>query len=358
MPRSQLRYLPLLFFPALALTQTPAPPPPPPDQVVLVNGDTITGEIVKKEDGKLTIKSEFLGEVTMPWKAVKSIRSTQPLTVVMPNGQMVLGTLATSGNTLEVATPSGPQTAPLADIDALRNAAQQQAWERMQHPKITQLWSGYYDVGLALARGNAYTDTLTNAANATRTTLNDKINVYFSQIYSNARLSGITAATASAIIGGWTYNRNLTPRFFLSTLNEYDHDRFQDLNLRFVAGGGVGVNAVKNNTTNLALTVGGDYEREGFEQNLVRNSGEANFGDDLSYKLSGLTTVTQSFQFFPNLTYTGQYRFTFNFGTVTTLRKWLGWHITVTDLFLSNPVFGLQRNDFILSTGLRATFSR
>jgi len=32
------------------------------DQVVLKNGDTITGSIVKKDGGKLTLKSEFLGE--------------------------------------------------------------------------------------------------------------------------------------------------------------------------------------------------------------------------------------------------------------------------------------------------------
>jgi len=61
----------LLTFPALAA-----------DQVVLTNGDTITGTIVKKDGDKLTVKSEFLGEVTMPWKAVKSIRSDADLTVV------------------------------------------------------------------------------------------------------------------------------------------------------------------------------------------------------------------------------------------------------------------------------------
>ena len=44
------------------------------DQVVLKNGDTITGAIVKKDSGKLTIKSEFLGEVSMPWTARRTTR--------------------------------------------------------------------------------------------------------------------------------------------------------------------------------------------------------------------------------------------------------------------------------------------
>ena len=46
------------------------------DQVVLKNGDTITGSIVKKDGDKLTIKSEFLGEVSMPWTAVQQWKRT------------------------------------------------------------------------------------------------------------------------------------------------------------------------------------------------------------------------------------------------------------------------------------------
>src|SRR5436853_344257 len=112
------------------------------DQVVLQNGDTLTGSIVKKDGNKLTFKSEFLGQVTMR----------------------------------------------------------------------------------------------------------------FSQIRATARINGLTDTIASAIRGGWTYNRDLTPRVFVTTLNDYDHDRFQQLDLRFVAGGGFGLNAVKNESTVLSFS--------------------------------------------------------------------------------------------------------
>src|SRR5579863_9813529 len=71
------------------------------DQVVLKNGDTITGAIVKKDGAKLTIKSEFLGEVTMPWSAVKSLTSDEALTVVLPGGESVAGKISTSGDNLQ-----------------------------------------------------------------------------------------------------------------------------------------------------------------------------------------------------------------------------------------------------------------
>src|SRR5579871_2439037 len=77
------------------------------DQVVLKNGDTITGSIVKKDGAKLTIKSEFLGEVTMPWSAVKTLTSDAALHVALPTGETVSGKISTSGENLQVTTAEG-----------------------------------------------------------------------------------------------------------------------------------------------------------------------------------------------------------------------------------------------------------
>ena len=149
----------LIGFPALAA-----------DQIVLTNGDTITGAIIKKDGAKLTIKSEFLGEVSMPWSAVKSIKSDSELSVVLPGGETVKGKLLSSGDQLQVAVGSQTKTAPLSGVSAVRNDAEQHNYERLQHPHFSQLWVGTVDFGLALARGNSRTDTLTTAATAARVT--------------------------------------------------------------------------------------------------------------------------------------------------------------------------------------------
>lgn len=328
------------------------------DQVVLKNGDTITGAIIKKDGDKLTIKSEFLGEVTMPWSAVKSVRSDEPLTVELPGGARVAGKVSTAGDNLEVSTPTGVTPAPLTAVGAMRNPAEQHAWERLQHPGILELWTGFFDTGFALARGNARTDTLTNTFNATRVTRTDKITLAFNEIYGTARIDNVSATVANAVSGSWTYNRDLTPRIFLSTLNAYEHDQFQDLELRFVAGGGAGYNFIKKEKTSLALNLGVDYEHEAFNQSFSRGSAELNFGDDFVHKFTSTTNVTQSFRYFANLTQIGESRANFDLAAVTAIKKWLGWHVTVSDRFLSNPVFGRQRNDLLISTGLRLSFSR
>ncbi|HEY2016449.1 MAG TPA: DUF481 domain-containing protein [Bryobacteraceae bacterium] len=344
---SSLLLFPLLLAPVLFA-----------DQVILKNGDTITGSIVKKDGAKLTIKSEFLGEVSMPWSAVQSLKSDEILTVVLPGGETVAGKVSTAGGNLEVATATATKTAPLAGVTTVRNPAEQHSWERLQHPSLLELWTGTFDLGLALARGNARADTLTTNFNAARITTKDKITLSFNQIYGKALANNIESTIASAVRGGWTYNRDLTPRFFVSTLNTYEHDRFQSLDLRFVAGGGFGVNALKTDKANLSIQAGGDYERENFTNNLHRDSGEANFGEDLIYKFSPVTNLTEGFRFFPNLSRTGEYRANFDISAVTALKKWLGWHVSVSDRLVSDPVFGRQRNDLILSTGLRVSFAR
>jgi putative salt-induced outer membrane protein YdiY len=328
------------------------------DRVVLSNGDTITGAIVKKDGARLFIKSEFLGEISMPWSAVKSIQSDSELVVALAGGELVKGKVSTSGDTLQVVTGTGTKSAPMAGVTAVRDAAEQHSWERLQHPRLLELWTGNLDMGLALARGNARTTSLTNAFTAARITTNDKIAVYFNQIYGSARLNGVTSETASAVRGGWLYNRQVSPRLFVTTLNDYEHDRFQNLDLRFVMGGGFGWNALKSEKAHFDLSAGVDYNRENFDTNVHRNSAEVNYGDNLLYKISGATAITQAFRVFNNLSNSGAYRLNFDLGSVTTLKKWLGWQLTASDRFLSNPVVGRQRNDLLISTGFRVTFAK
>ena len=328
------------------------------DQVTLKNGDRITGQIVKKDGDKLTVKSELMGEVTIPWAAVTSITSSEPLLVVLPGGKPATGALSTSDGKLQVATPSGTETAPLAEVSAVRNADEQKQWERLQHPGPLDLWAGYVDVGLALARGNAQTSTFTTTFNATRATRTDKVTLQFNEIYATALISGQSAATAQAVRGGVDYNRNFGSRLFLDLFNQYEYDKFQDLDLRVVLGGGFGFKAVKSERSQLDLVGGLDYDRAQFSTPLTRNSAEGYFGDDWSYKLSGVSSLQQSFRIFPNFTSGGEYRMNFDLGAVTRLKKWLSWQVTASDRFISDPVAGRKKNDVLLTTGFRVTFAR
>jgi hypothetical protein len=56
---------------------------------------------------------------------------------------------------------------------------------------------------------------------------------------------------------------------------------------------------------------------------------------------------------FPNLTRGGEYRINFDTTLVTDVTRRIGWQLTVSDRYLSNPPFGFEKNDLILTTGLK-----
>ena len=330
------------------------------DQVSLNNGDRVTGKVVKKDGDNLIVKTDLMGEVTIPWKSVASVSSQEPLTVVLPDGKTVVGKIGTdeTEKKLEVATAAATEAVPLTDLVAIRDNETQRQYERLQDPGLLDLWAGFIDLGVSAARGNARTNVFTTVANATRETRTDKTVAYFNQVYARGLVEDVSAATAEAIRGGWSYNKNINPRLFASLFNDYEYDRFQDLDLRFVVGGGLGYIAIKDDRKRLDLLAGAAYNREEFSTPLIRNSAEAYWGDEFNYKLSEVVQLQQRFRMFHNLTDAGPYRMNFDLTIVTNLNKWLSWQLALSDRFLSNPVPGRQRNDVLYTSGLRLRFAR
>jgi len=325
------------------------------DQVTLKNGDRVTGEIVKKDAGNLTVKSAFMGSVTIPWNQVSEIKSDAPLTVVLPSGA-VKGTVGTVDGKLQVQGQSQP--VPLPDVVAVRNVAEQSAFERLRHPSWASLWAGTASLGFAGSAGNARTLTFTTGVNAARVTNTDKTSLYFSAIKASAFSSGRNADTAQAIRGGLAYDHNVSSRLFLNVFNDYEYDRFQNLDLRFVVGGGLGFHAIKTDRSRLDLIGGADYNRSQFNTPLTRNTAEFFGGNDYTLKLTGSTSLVQGFRIFDDLNDTGIYRVNFDVGATTKISKWLNWNVSISDRYLSRPAPGRKTNDFLYTTGIGITFAR
>jgi putative salt-induced outer membrane protein YdiY len=225
------------------------------------------------------------------------------------------------------------------------------------------LWAGAITLGLSGTQGNAETTTLTAGLNAVRPTRADKTTVYFNAIKASALIEGIEASTAEAMRGGWAYDRNAGSRLFLNSFNDYEFDRFQNLDLRFVLGGGLGYVVWRGERGRLDVMGGGAYNHEAFASNgdspaFSRNSGEAYAGDELTYRLNSVTSLFQKARIFPNLSDRGEYRLNFDGGATTQLTQWLTWTISVSNRLLSNPIVGREKNDLLYTTGIGVNFTR
>ena len=359
-----------LLLPILAFLQIPILFA---DQVNLKNGDRISGTIVKFDGKNLVLKSEFAGDVTIPWTAVTGITSTTPLNVGLKSGQMVVGTVQGSESTIDVATKeTGTVSAPRDTVVSIRSPEEQAAYdaqiERYRNPRLVDLWTGFLDLGFAQSAGNAETKTFNLSASAARTTTRDKISAYFTSIYSKGQVqgTGLSGATANAKRGGIGYNLNIRKKWFAFGSVGLESDEFQSLDLRFVPAGGLGYHAIAREMTTLDLQVGGALNREFFSVPINpslgpdsprdRTTGEALLGDVFMHKFTRLSAVQEKFFFYPG--FSGGNRINFDITFLTAVRKWLNWQISFSDRYLSQPVQGRKSNDTLFTTGARLTFAK
>lgn len=340
------------------------------DQITLKNGDRVTGQIVKSDNKKMTVKTEFMGAVEITWEAVASMVSDQPVYLTLTDNQTVVGKVRTEEEQFEVQTKeTGTIKVAKASIAAVRNESEFNAWkaelDRLRNPGLLDLWAGALDVGLSFARGNAEANTFTLAANAVRATPRDKISVYATSIRASARKRNEQdfSPVANAIRGGGRYDVNLSSRTFVFGFGDLEFDEFQNLDLRMALGGGFGYHALKNERTTLDVFGGSAFTKEYFNAGtpLNRSRGEVLFGEELTHKISARSLLRERLVIYPNFSQRGEYRMQFDTSLSTNLNRWLAWQVTFSDRYLSNPplvVPALKQNDTLLTTGLRFTFAK
>jgi len=336
------------------------------DSVTLSNGDHLSGTIVTSDGKNLSLKTDYAGEIKINWSAVKEVSSDKPLFVVTGD-KTVNGVITTDGTNLIVHTASsGEVQVPFGKITVVRPADQQAAYEKTLHPSLAQGWKGGVSIGLAIARGNSDTTSLSSGFTADRKTLNDELTIYESSIYtSNGGVNSGT--TANSILGGIKYDRNFSKRLFGFVSGDFTHDELQGLNLRSIYSGGLGWHWINNPNTTLDLLGGINYTRETYSSSTTatttglsvdRNLPGITTGEVLMHKFGASTVVTQDFYFYPDLSSIDQYRFSVDFASVTKINKWLAWQFSLSDRYVTDPpIVGTKTNDVILSTGLNVSFA-
>lgn len=314
----------------------------------------------------ITFKTDYAGEIKVQWSAVKETATEKPLYVVKKDKTTVNGNVTSEDSNVVVHTANaGNISVPLSDVIIIRSPDQQQAYERSLHPSLFEAWKGGANFGFALARGNSDTTNLALGFNADRKTLSDEIKVYASSIYSTSGIPVGGTVTASEILGGIRFDRNINPKFFAFVSGDFAHNALQSLNVQEIYGGGLGWHAINHPNTTLDVLAGLNYTHESYSgatatsasASVNRNLPAITVGQDFARKLGGTTSFTEHFYFYPDLSDTSQYRFSLDAGLVTQINKWLGWQATVSDRYITNPpILGTKSNDVVLTAGINLAF--
>jgi putative salt-induced outer membrane protein YdiY len=359
------------------------------DQIVLKNGDKLTGTIATSDGKVLVIKTDYAGDVTVKFDAIQSITSAGDLNVTL-SGKTVVGPVTTTGTDVVVATKSGaPVEAPIASITVVRSPAEEAAYQKKLHPGWDQGWAGAANLGFALTAGNSETKNLNIGLNATRTGFHDKLILYETSIYATTSKLALqpipTQTTANSNAGGIRYDHDFVSRWFGFVSADFFNNGLQNLDLRYILGGGIGYHAIKKPNTTLDLLAGVNYTHESFSDlvssvgppvvlyNKSDSTSALTVGDNFMHKLGKSTVFNQSFLLYPSFSQTNiadptstipdnvhVLRGVVNAGLSTKLNKWFGWQLTFSDVFDTHPLYStppIERNDITLATGLNFTFT-
>ena len=127
------------------------------DQIVLKNGDRLTGTIVRADGKTIVFKSDLVGEVTVALDNVDNVTADRPLYLTLTDGRVVSGLVTAKNNQFEVKSSNGSVVIERAAIAVVRSADEQKAYESTLHPGLFEQWTGGANVGFALTRGNSAT---------------------------------------------------------------------------------------------------------------------------------------------------------------------------------------------------------
>lgn len=309
--------------------------------VVLDNGDRLSGEVLKIEEGKLSLKTEYAGIVTIAWNRVQKFSSSRPYQMETGNGLRLTGSLFRSGQRVDLLTSAGPvQLTPDRILRATPVAPGTEAgfWRALE---------GSADVGYSFTRGNADLSQSSLSVNARYRTDGYKLQLDLGSLF--ARQQG--ASGASRHSGAVRFDRFLSPDAFLYTNLGLERDERRLLNLRTNAGGGVGWKLIQAPERELSLLGGFNFVNEDYRVQPgaaapAGASGEGQIGLDWRTAAPAGVQFTTRVALTPNIVQLGRYRLAIESGARVPLIGRYVWSVNVFNRFDSRPPVEAQRTDY------------
>ena len=228
------------------------------DKVTLINGDVITGKLGTMSEGKLTIKSQVLGDVIVPFDQVATIATAGPVEILTKDGERLKRRIVgiDLGNLQLAAGEEGAPPAPTISLQAI---------DKLNPPvKPPPSWTGSLTFNGTWVNGNTDQRTAGLALDAVMRRENDRITVDAAWDYGDNKQSGTWVLTERRTGGGLKYDYFLTKKLYALATTRALGDTQADLELRFTAGAGLGYQWVETETLGVLVEVGLSYFNESY----------------------------------------------------------------------------------------------
>ena len=265
------------------------------DELVLSDGSRLQGRIESYYNGKVKIMTGFAGEMNIDATMVEGVASVRPMMVQMKGGEQYVGVLHYGEGGQQVAGKSAKQF-KMEEVEVIRMMEEEGAsLEEGKKKPVAEGWSLRLELGLDGQTGTSEHLVINGRAQAKRTTEMDRLTFYVMGRYSteNGRES------AQEIIGGADYEYDLSERWFLYGKLEGENDKFENLEFRMTAVGGVGYFVVKDERVQWKVKGGPGFQHESFEDGNNREQAVLEVGEELRWDVADWLTLTHGVNYYP-----------------------------------------------------------
>lgn len=218
------------------------------DEVYLLNGDRLSGTIVKMEENVLTLQTDYGGEIKVEWEKVQRLSSDSPLKILVPGeSRDVVRSFFYGAHDLHEVRELGPDgPVPLADIKAIN----------LEPIRLT----GTVTIGGNSTSGNSSAKAFNGA---TRLTLNaDRQRLLVEGKYNYGQAGD--QVTARNSLASLKHDYFVSKQVFIESFGMLEKDTLQNLQLRSTIGSGLGYQFYETARTMLSLSVGLAHVSEHF----------------------------------------------------------------------------------------------
>lgn len=347
------------------------------DVLFFKDGDRLTGNLVRIEDGAVIFRTNKTAELTIQFDAIRDLRCITRFAVLRRGIRVnarnaVIGRIELRGEDLMVRPQAGSAQATITLKAAeVEYAIDDATFERevSRHTPLREGWTITASAGASLVRATENGTALNTSALFVRAIpgvsylpRRSRLELGVTETYDLVSAAAIAAQPArssetNTFHAGAEYNAYVHAHLYLLGDYTFDRNYAQGLQAQHLFGGGVGWTVVQDSEQQLDVKTDFHYEIQGFTAN---SDNDHIVGQKLAFEykrdlLHGLR-FQEAADYLPS--YTDTHKYSANSTTTLTvpLYRRLGLAVTLEDNYLNNSVPGLRRNTFRASTGL--TFSK
>jgi putative salt-induced outer membrane protein YdiY len=319
------------------------------DVVIMKNGDRLTGEVKKLENGVLYVSTDyFSGSIGVDWMQVQKVESTADFQVVLKDGERSAGKIQKvspdeADKDFSVRTPTSEVHAAAPDVVTIQTQ-KQSFWRQL---------TGAVDFGVDFTSGNSQTSVSSDASANYLTTK------WMNSLSFNSSFSGQSGASKTNLLEIETLDGLFMSRnSFLFGLGDFLHSSQQDLNLRTTLGGGYGRYWLRTNHNSLIWLGGVVYTHENFRTGSQPSDQNVEALLGLQYQLFRFDRYSMQSQLFvyPGLSDAGRIRSTTKTTFSVKLSNNFHTDFSFWDNYDSRPPNNAKGNEMGISNSLGWTF--